>query len=221
MRSKRREEPAQTPVGIYKARPISFTASRWDVLKLWVQARRWRVSLAGVALVAIIVTAYGLKLASLNAELDRQLHGVEAMLRQRYASVPRYLSCIASFGNEEHFAFALTEKGLAAWRTARTEKEIAAAAAQMETALNLLAKVMNRYAQDGVTKEPEQAASVHEFARLEEQRRLSRVQLREGIRTYNAAVENFNGRVLGVPGSWVAWLAGVHARSPLYTAGRP
>ena len=220
MRSKHREQPAQTPVGVYKARPISFTASRWDVLKLWAQARRWRLSLAGVALVAVFATAYGMRLASLNAKLDRQLHGVEAMLRQRYAAVPTYLNCIASFGNEERFTFALTEKGLAAWRAARTEKEIAAAAAQMETALNLLAMVMNRYAQDGVTKEPEQDQSLHEFARLEIQRKLSRLRLSESIRTYDAAVEDFNDKVNGVPGSWVAWLAGVHVRSPLYATGR-
>jgi hypothetical protein len=221
MRSRHPEHTAQTPVGIYKARPISFTASRWDVLKLWVLARRWRVSVAGVALIAVLATAYGLRLASLNAELDRQLHGVEAMLRQRYAAVPRYLSCIASFGNEERFTFALTDKGLAAWRAARTEKEIAAAAAQMEMVLDSLSKVMNRYAQDGVTKEPDQDRSLHEFARLEVQRKLLRLRLSQSIRTYDAAVDNFNARVNGIPGSWVAWLAGVHSRTPLYAAGRP
>jgi hypothetical protein len=218
---KSREQPALTPVGIYKARPISYSASRWDVLRLWAQAHRWRLSLAGTALAVLLGMAYVWNLASLDAELDGRLHATEAMLRERYAAVPNYVKCVAAFGGEERYTLALTDKGRAAWRAARTEKEIAAAAAQMEMALNSLAKVMNRYAQEGVAMEPEQTESLLQFARLEEQRKLTRGRLSVQIQNYNSEVEHFNAKVLGVPGSWVAPLVGVHARAPLYTAGPP
>ena len=183
-------------------------------------AHRLRLSVAGGILFLALGTAYLFWLVSINAELDQQLHSVESLLLERYATVPAYLNCLGTFGNEERYTIALTQSSLAVWRAARTESEIAAAAARMEQAMNQLAKVLNRFAQDGVTKEPEQAESLRQFVRLEEQRRLSRVRISEDIRSYNRAVERFNDKVLGVPGYWVAWISDLHARAPLYSAGR-
>jgi len=217
-RASTRLHEERAPLERYKARPISFAATPWDVFKMRVQAHRWKASVASVALLLILGTAYVLRLASLDAALDRQLHTVETLLRQRYAVVPAYVACIQTFGNDERYTFAVTEKSLAAWRAARTEKEIAAASARMEQALNLLATVMNRYAQDGAAREPGEEESIVQFGHLEEQRKQSRALLIRNIQNYNQAVENFDAKVLGVPGSWVAWTARLQPRTPLYSA---
>jgi hypothetical protein len=212
-----REKPA--PLEHYRARPISFTATRWEVFKMWARSRWRRLSFAGVGLVLALGAAYWWKLVSLNAEIDRQWNELTPWLRQRYALVPSYVTGIASFSNQERYTFAVAEKALATWRTARTDEEIAAAAVRMEQALSLLAKVMKRYTQDGVASEAEQVASSLQFGRLEEKREQSRALLREQIRTYNQAVTAFNERLLGVPGSWLAPIAHLHARAPLYAGG--
>jgi hypothetical protein len=208
------------PLQAYKARPISFAATRWDVMKMQASAHRLRLSAAGVGLGLVLGALYLLKLVSLNAQIEHQWQGVEGMLRQRYALVPAYVECIAAYSDQERYALALTEKGLHDWRTARTDMEIAAAAEGIERVLTVLARTMNRYDQNGVAKDPAQVESSTQFARLQEQRAHSRALLSEAITNYNKAVENFNDKVLGVPGSWIAWAAHLHARAPLFAASR-
>ena len=207
---------AQTP---YKARPISFEPTRWDIFMLWAYAYRRRLSIGGALFVLAVVTAYLLRLVSLNTEIDRQWLAMETALRDRYALVPAYVVCIQTYSDSEHYTFAMAQKGLTAWRTARTEDEFVAAAAQMERVLRQLTRVMNRYEQDVPAKDSDQADSSAEFARLERQKELSRRRTGELVLRYNATVENYNDKVQTVPGSWIAWVAHLHARRPIFTNG--
>ena len=217
-RTPERSEP--TPLQPYKARPISFTATPWDVVKIWVSTHRLRAIAAAAILGAMLCTVYLLRLASLNADIDRQWLGVEAALRQRYSLAPEYLDCIAAYSTSEQYATAMAAQALRNWRTARTENETAAAVVRMEHVLTLLSKVMKHYDQNGVAKEPDQIVSSARFVVLEERREHSRTLLSERIPAYNQAVENYNDKVLGVPGMWLAGMSGLHARAPLYAGGR-
>jgi hypothetical protein len=205
---------------IYKAKPISFAATRWDVVRMWADTHRLRLSLIGVALVLLLGTVQFVRLASLNQKVDREWHDLETVLRQRYDLIPAYVECIMSFSTEERYTMAVTQKGLAAWRTARTDRDIVAAAQQLERVLILLSKVMNRYDQNTVAKEEAQIDSSLQFARLEAQRKLSLARMRETSQSYNETVEKFNGQVQSPPGTWVASLGHLHARSGFYPLGQ-
>ena len=203
----------------YKARPISFEPTSWEVFTLWAYAFRRRLSIGGVLFVLALATAYLLRLVSLNAEIDRQWRALETALRDRYALVPAYVDCIQTYSDNEPFTFTMAQKGLTAWRSARTEEEFVAAAAQMERVLNQLTRVMTRYEQDVPAKDPDQADSSAAFARLERQKERSRRLAGELVQRYNATVENFNAKVQAVPGSWIAWAAHLDARRPIFANG--
>jgi hypothetical protein len=206
---------AQAP---YKARPISFEPTRWDIFTLWASAHRRHLGIGGGLFVFAIATAYLLRLVSLNAEIDRQWLVVETALRDRYALVPGYVDCIHAYSDNEPFTFAMAQKGLTAWRAAHTEDELVAAAAQMERVLRQVARVMNRYDQDVPAKGPEEADSSAAFARLEREKERTRRITGELVLRYNATVEDFNGKVESVPGSWIAWAAHLHSRRTVFTA---
>lgn len=216
-REPRASPNAQAP---YKAAPISFDATQWDVVKLYAQLHRWRLIAAGAVLLLMLGTAYLMRLVSLNAEIDREWQAVDKALLQRYAAVPSYVECILSYSAEERFTLNLTERNLTAWRTAKTDAEIAAAAPRMERVLVLLSKVMKRCEHATPAPDPDQLESSVLFAHLEEQREQSRVSTAEMIQRYNAAVNDFNDKVLGVPGTWVAWAAHLHPRSPLFASSK-
>lgn len=216
VREPRVEVTPQTP---YKARPISFDASRWDVVKLYISAHRVRLGFAGVGLVFAVAVLYLFKLVALNTEIDRQWLEVDHALRQRYAAVPQYVDCILAYSDNERFTLASTEKGLDAWRTAKTEQDVAAAAARMERILILLAKVMRRCEKGVPAPEPNQVDSSALFVELEQQRQQSRLVTTELVLRYNTVVENFNDKVQSAPGSWSAGLAGLHPRHPLFSSG--
>lgn len=208
-----RETTPQLP---YKARPISFEATRWDVVKIFVAKHRVRLSLGGAALIVALATAYLFKLIALNTEIDRQWLSVDQALRQRYATVPQYVECILAFSDNERFTLAFTERSLNAWRTAKTDQEVATAAARMERILVLLAKVMRRCEKETPAPEPSQVDSSAQFAELEAQRQQSRATAGELIVRYNAAVDDFNRRVVSAPGSWLAGVSGLRPRRTLF-----
>jgi len=216
----REAQPPSTPLTAYKAKPISFAATPWDVFKLWARAHWLRLSVAGAALLLILAAADLFHLLSLNTALDREWLGVEAALRQRYAMAPAYVDCITIYSDNERFTLALTERALAAWRTARTEKEVAAAATQMENALTALAKAMSHWEQITPAKDAAQTASSNRFAELQREKDRSRGRTTEAIRRYNQLAEDFNDQVGGVPGAWIARVAGLHPRATLFTSGR-
>lgn len=124
-----------------------------------------------------------------------------------------------AYSDNERFTLASTEKGLDAWRTAKTDQEVAVAAARMERILILLAKVMRRCEKGVPAPEPNQVDSSALFLELEQQRQQSRIVTTELVLRYNAVVETFNDKVLGAPGSWIAGLAGLHPRHPLFSSG--
>lgn len=216
----RKTRVVREPTDRYKARPISFVPTRWEIVKMHVSAHRLRWSLAGAGLCAVLLATYLMRLTSLDAEIDRRWQGLEGLLRQRYALAPEYVKCIQAYSEDERFTFALAEKGLAEWRAAHTEKEMVLAAARMERVMKVLAKVMNRYDLETVAKESAEEGSSLQFARLEEQREQSRVLLSDAIRSYNQAVGDFNHHVIGPPGAWVAWMAKLHARAPFSSDAR-
>jgi hypothetical protein len=187
---------------------------------MWADTHRLRLSLIGVALVLLLGTVQFVRLASLNQKVDREWHDLETVLRQRYDLIPAYVECIMSFSTEERYTLAVTQKGLAAWRAARADRDIVAAAQQLERVLILLSKVMNRYDQNTVAKEEAQIESSLQFARLEAQRKLSLARMRETSQSYNETVEKFNGQVQSPPGTWVASLGHLHARSGFYPLGQ-
>ena len=219
--SERTREPRASPnaQAPYKARPISFDATSWDVFKMRVQVHRWRLGFAGVALLVGLATVYLMKLVSLNAEIDRQWAKVDNELIHRYALAPAYVDCILTYSADDRYTLLLTERSLAAWRTAKTDEEIATAAARMERVMILLAKVMKRCEQSTPAPEPDQIESSAQFAQLEVQKEKSRAVASEMIQRYNAVVADFNGKVLGAPGTWIAWVARLHPRSPLFARG--
>jgi hypothetical protein len=205
----------------YKARPISFEPTRWELVAMWVQARRLRVAAGAILFFLALATAYLWRLVSLNAEIDRQWRGMETALRERYALVPAYVECIRTFSDSEHYTMTITERGLTSWRNARTDPQIAAAAARMEMILTQLSKVMRRYDQSAPAKEAEEAASSERFALLERQRELSRRRTSELVQHYNIAVARYNQQVGRFPGQWLAWAAHLHERPPIFTSVRP
>jgi hypothetical protein len=220
--SARNREPRASinPQAPYKARPISFDATQWEVFKMRAYAHRGRLSLTGVALLLVLGAVYLMKLVSLNAEIDRQWLKVDNELRHRYALAPAYVDCILSFSDNERYTLLLTEKALDAWHKAKTDEEIATAAAQMERVMIRLAKVMKRYEQSVPAPEPDQIESSALFAQLEVQKERSRAVASEMIQRYNADVEDFNSKVLDAPGSWIAWVARLHPRSPLFARAK-
>ena len=207
----------------YKARPISFEPTRWELFVMWTHHYRRALSIGSTLSVLLLTTGYLLKLVSLNADIDRQWRTLETALRDRYATAPAYVACIAKFveGDSERYTLTITEHGLAAWRTANTEHQIVTAAARMERVLTLLSKVMRRYDQSVPLKEPEQDESSVQFAKLERQRELSRRSTGELVQRYNATVANYNAKVTGIPGSWIAWAAELHEHSLIFASPRP
>jgi hypothetical protein len=211
-----REPKPLAPPGPYKAQPILFAPTRWDLLLQRARAHWVRVGLGGALLVAVLIAAWVLRVLALDAAVAREWHGLEPLLRERCALVPAYVECIESFSRDERYTFAVTTRAQADWRAARTAAEIAAAAARMERVLGLLAKVTNRYAFDGVAKDPVQLERCRQFTQLEHRREQLRTQLRGKIRAYNLAITALNARIDRAPGAWIARLAGVTARAPLY-----
>ncbi len=210
-------DDARTP---YKARPISFEPTRWEIFKMWAVAYRRRLSVASVLLILALATAYLWRLVTLNAEIDRQWRVVESALRDRYALAPAYVDCITVFSDSERYTMTITEHGLKAWRSARTDHQVSAAAARMETVLTLLAKVMRRYDQAVPIKEGDEADASVQFARLERQRESSRQRTAELVQRYNATVENFNHQIDSMPGSWLAWASNLHEHSLMFARAR-
>ncbi len=222
MTSRMREPTAAMPAppGPYKARPISFEATRWDRVKLWIAAHRWATGIAIALLLLGLATADVYRLLALDTRVDRQWAGVETALRQRYALVPAYVECVTAYGDDEHYALALAEKAQAAWRAAHTEPQLAAAAGRMEEAMAVLAKIMIRNDQNFPAKNDAQEAASLRFVRLQRQREQSRAESNDTVLRYNQLVNDFNDKVLDPPGSWVAWAVGVHPRAPLFVTGR-
>ncbi len=154
--SRRRDqpEPPVDPLTPYKARPISFEPSRWEALLLWVGDHRRRLTLAGTLLVLTLATAYLMKLVSLNTQIDREWLQLEKALRDRYALIPQYVDCVTTYSDNERFTMTMTERALKAWRTARSDRQLVNAAVQMERALQLLTKTMNRLESEVPAKDP-------------------------------------------------------------------
>lgn len=211
---------AQDARAPYKARPISFEPTRWEIAWMWVQTYRRRLSIGAVLLMLALSTAYLWRLVSLDTRIDQQWRGLESALRDRYALVPAYVECLTAFSDSERYTMTITQRGLTAWHAARTDRQIAAAAARMEMVLTQLTKVMRRYDQSVPVKEAEQAESSAQFAKLERQKELSRQRTAELVQRYNAAVINFNSKVTSAPGSWLAWASNLHERSLLFTSAR-
>jgi hypothetical protein len=187
---------------------------------LWAYAYRLRLSIGGALLVLTLTTAYLMKLVSLNGQIDRQWRTVETALRDRYALAPTYVACIQTYSDTERYTFAMADRAINAWHTARTDREIAAAAAQMERILKLLSKVMTRYDQEVPLKDPDQAESSETFTKLERKKEQSRRIAGELVEAYNVTVERYNDKVTGVPGAWIAWVADLHERAPLFAGSR-
>lgn len=217
-RRKDLEAAATNPMTPYKARPISFEATRWEAFLMWANFYRVRLAIGVTLVVLALSTAYLWKLVKLNTAIEHDWQALDAALRDRYALVPSYLECIETYSDSERYTVAVTQKGLAAWRSARTDQEVAAAAVQMERVLKLLTKVMTRFEQEVPVKDPDQADSSAEFARLERQKEKSRRLTGELVQHYDEAVANFNGKVDSAPGSWIAWAAKLHRRVPIFAA---
>ncbi len=207
-----------TPQTPYKARPISFEPTRWDIFLQWAHAHRRRLSLGSALFLLIISTAYLLRLVSLNAQIDREWRVIETALHNRYALVPGYVECIAIYSDNESYAFAMAQRMSTAWRKARTDHQIASAAVQMERVMSLLTKVMNRYDQFVPLKDPDQADASANFLRLERQRERSRRETAELVQHYNTVARNFNDKVEGFPGSVIAWLAQLHPHALIFSS---
>ncbi len=203
----------------YRARPISFSATRWDVVKLWASAHRLGLAVAAAGVVFILGALELSRLVSLNTKIDHEWHDLEAVLRQRYALAPDYVACIASYSTEERYTVALTQKRLTAWRNAQTDQEIVLSAERMEQVLTLLARVMRRYDHNGVAKDDDQIESSRRFAALEDQRRQTLARLRDTAHNYNESVGKLDAQVEAPPGSWIAWIGKVQPRLPFNPTG--
>ncbi len=213
------QEPrsAQEP---YKARPISFVPTRWEIIQLWVSAHRVYATFASVALVVLVGTAYLWRLVLLNVEVDRQWLDLDHALRDRYAMVPAYVECIASYRDKETYALVLTGRALTAWRTARTKEQVISTTATMERVLALLSKEMRQCEQSSPAPDPDQLNSSTRFAKLEIQKSQSTEITTKLVLRYNATIGNFNDKVIGAPGSWIAGMAGLHPHRPIFANGR-
>lgn len=215
--ARRKDQPVSLdPLTPYKARPISFEPTPWEILKMRAYVHRLRLSVGGVALVLLLGLAYLLRLVSLNTAIDREWLAMSAALHERYALAPGYVACITSFSANERYTLTLTELGLKAWRSARTEEEVVAAAARMERVMSHLSKVMKRCELEVPAPDPEQLESSAAFAQLEKLREQSRTRTSAIVRRYNTAVANFNDQVDGFPGVSVAWIARLQPRVPIF-----
>jgi hypothetical protein len=219
LRSRKGEPQAESsPQMPYKARPISFEPTRWEIFMLWAQAHRRQLSIGGALLVLILCTADLLRLVSLNGQIDREWRAIETALRDRYTLLPGYVECVSVYNEDETYALALAQRTLAVWQKARTDQQIATAAVQMERVMNLLTKIMNRYDQFVPAKDPDQEESSQNFIRLERKRERSRRETAELVRHYNTVVTDFNDRVGSLPGSLIAWTASLHERVLLFSS---
>lgn len=207
---------AQEP---YKARPISFVPTRWEIVQLWASAHRLQVGLATLALTALLATAYLWRLLALNAEVERQWLVLDQALRSRYAMMPAYVQCIATYGSEDRFALSFADRAMAAWRNAHSEEQVVKVAATMERVMALLARTMRRCEQFNPAPEPDQAASSRRFAALELEKFRSAESTAELVRRYNRTVDRYNARLLQAPGAWIASLAGLHPHRAIFTSG--
>jgi hypothetical protein len=214
-------EPASSnPLTPYKARPISFEPTRWETIVLWSQAHRRRLSASTALLVLAVCTAYLIRLVSLNGQIEREWRGIETALRERYALVPGYLDCISVYSDDETYAFAMAQRSLSAWRKARTDRQIATTAVQMERVMSLLTKIMTRYDQFVPAKDSHQEESSRNFFRLEFERERSRRETADLVRHYNAMVADFNDKIDSFPGAAISWVARLHEHEPLFGGNR-
>ena len=164
-------------------------------------------TLIGIIIVVVLALLYGFatynSLVTLNVAADTQWKQVEADYQRRFDLIPNLVESVKGIMKQEQTVFTAIADARTHYAGATTPNDKAAAASQVESALGRLLVITENYPQ---LKSSETVQTL--MSQLEgTENRISVQRMR-----YNETVQAYNLKVMRIPSSIVAAMAGFHER---------